>query len=193
MEDGMQFPPVPEWNAAHVILVHFPIGLLLFTPVMLLLALLARKSGRQFAIAAFVVLLAGSIAAQVAVMSGEAAEELAAEQGIHDDPAMHEALEKHEEGALLARNLFAGITILYLVYLLLPAVRSGRLGEGAQAAALLVFLLLTLGSGLILVNAAHAGGQLVHVHGILAPLDDSAGATSAAEGASSEERPEEAE
>ena len=37
------FPPMPSWEAAHPLVVHFPIGLLFFAPVLLVMPAIDRK------------------------------------------------------------------------------------------------------------------------------------------------------
>src|SRR5690242_3293689 len=161
--DIMEFlkpPSIPPWNAAHVILVHFPIALLVFTPFLLLLAFLFRSMSRAFAVSAGILLICGTIAAQVAVMSGGAAEDLLKAQGINSedaDPAMKEALHEHEEGGELVRNIYVALSVLFLIYLLAPAVRNDSIGPAANAGLLFLFLVLTGLGALIVANTAHLG------------------------------------
>lgn len=172
-------PPLAPWNGMHVLIVHFPIALLTFTPVMIVAAILFRKWGRQFAAAAGFLLIAGTIAAQVAIMSGEAAEHLAKELAIDADPEASELLEHHSEAAEAVRNIFAMLTVLYWGYLAATGLSKRKPTLAVDISVLAVFVILTGVGALALANAAHMGGELVHSHGILAPLDKQAADASA--------------
>jgi uncharacterized membrane protein len=181
----------------HVLLVHFPIALLAFTPVMILAAIVFRKWGRQFAAAAGFVLVAGTIAAQVAVLSGEAAEEFAEDMGIKADQEAYELMEEHGEAGERVRNIYLVLSVLYWAYLGITGLGRRSLPLGADVAALLLFFLLTAGGALAVANTGHMGGLLVHTHGMLAPMDAEAAAAAAAAaeeaGSSAEPEAEEAE
>lgn len=165
-------PPIPAWNAIHVLLIHFPIALLLAAlPVMLLAALVWPKTSRQFAIAAGLMLVLGTAACYLATNTGEAAEHLANQQGAGDDHELHEAIETHAHYGETARDWYTYFAGIFLLYLLLPVILKKELPVGANAALLVAFLAASGVCGLVLANAAHAGGMLVHAHGLTAPLD----------------------
>jgi len=171
-------PPIPAWNAIHVLLIHFPIALLLAAlPVMLLAALVWPKTSRQFAIAAGLMLVLGTVACYVATNTGQAAEHLANEQGARDDHEIHEAIEKHSDLGEKTRDWYTYFAAIYLLYLLLPVIMKKELPVGLNAGLLVLFLAASGVCGLGLANTAHAGGMLVHVHGITAPLGGPEGTT----------------
>jgi uncharacterized membrane protein len=176
-------PPLPPWNAAHVLLVHFPIGLLLLAaPALLGIALIIPPAARQFAAAAAIVFAIGTAGLYVAAQSGGAAYELAKRQGALDDPEIAKHLNEHADLGVKARNFYTVFTALLALYLLLGTAGQRKVAPGAHAAVLLVFLAGSVGLGLVLANAGHLGGELVHVHGITAPLEGGEAAAEAAEG-----------
>lgn len=170
----IRFPPTPPtWDAWHPILVHFPIGLLPTAGVLVLLALILRKHANPLNLAALVVMVLGTVGLFLAFSSGEAAEEFAPDQ-----PAIHAAVHEHEEAAEAARITFLCFTIAFALYALAlwfvskPKARAWITGVGVA------FLVGYLVPCLMLMNAGHLGGQLVHVHGVHARLGPSAGQAS---------------
>ncbi len=148
------------WNnlpARHAMLVHLPVvfGLMGVIPLIALAATRFRSTTlRWVCLVWFVVLSAG---AATAAASGEEAEEI-----FEDQPTLTalaaEDLEKHEE---LGENgwiwplipaAFIGLTFVSRPKVRLPA------GVGAIAGAIGVAVWIAL--------TAHAGGKLVHVHGM---------------------------
>jgi uncharacterized membrane protein len=159
----MSFPPIPAWDQLHPIAVHFPIALLLVTPVFLLATIVFRRDRKALARAAFVLMLLGTSGAWVAVSTGEAAEELA-----DQTPAAHEILEKHEHLGGDARVAFTFLTLGWALFLVVPAVLRREVGINVWAPATLVYLFFYLWGASVLANAAHEGGRLVHEAGVRA-------------------------
>ena len=78
----MQFPPLPSWDAIHPLLIHFPIVLLLLSPLFVLIAAVVRPPGnRPYMTAALITLLLGTFSVFLAASSGEEAAELADRAG----------------------------------------------------------------------------------------------------------------
>jgi uncharacterized membrane protein len=173
----MTFPPLPAWNALHVLIVHFPIGLLLIaTPVLIGLALMFPKTGRQFVWAAAVILVIGTASSFLAVQTGAAAGDLAEAQGVKDDPVIFQALQLHEKLADETRLAYTILTLAFLLYLFAPIALRRPLNPALNATVLALFLAASAAAGLLLVNTGHAGGLLVHEYGITAHLTDDAAA-----------------
>ncbi len=162
----IEFPPIPSWDALHPLIIHFPIGLLLVAPVLIVLSLFMKKNGRSFAMAALVVMVLGTTATFVAVSTGEAAGELA-----ERTPAVSKVLEHHEELAETTRIIFTVLTLVYAVILFGPKLLRKELDRVPMAALTLVFLLFYMAGSVVLTNTAHNGGMLVHEYGVHALVE----------------------
>lgn len=177
-------PSLPDFNALHVLVVHFPIALLMVAvPLMLLVAVLFTRFSRYFAVAAALFLCLGVGSAYIATLSGEAAEELAEEMGAGEDPVIHEAIEHHAEMAEQTRNAYAIFAAVFLLYLIISGLPRREWSPALNGVLLVLFLAASLAGALSIGNTAHSGGVLVHTHGLLAPLENGAAAAQAAEGA----------
>jgi len=153
-------PPWPGWDGLHPLVIHFPVGLLLTAPVFVLLAMVWPNRG-GYGVSALVMLVLGTAAAFVAVETGEAAAELATRS-----EAINAALAAHATLAETARNVFAALTLLYAVILAVPLVIKRLAGRTWVLATHAVFLGLLLAGTLVMANAAHRGGLLVHKYGV---------------------------
>jgi uncharacterized membrane protein len=164
------FPPIPGWAGLHPLIIHFPIALLIFAPVFVVLAIVFPRARLALALSAGVLMLAGTIAAFVAIEAGQAAAELA-----DRSEAIAPVLERHESLAEQTRNVFAALTLIYAAALLAPRfTKKKQWGGRAFAIMSVLFLAIYSGGVLLLVNTAHHGGVLVHqfgVHSVVAPLD----------------------
>jgi uncharacterized membrane protein len=64
----LQIPPIPPWDSMHVLIVHFPVALLLLSPVFIVIgAVLTPPKGRPYMMAALITLLLGTASLFVAV------------------------------------------------------------------------------------------------------------------------------
>jgi uncharacterized membrane protein len=133
----------------HPIIVHFAIALLLAGVVFRLLSLLGRRF--QFAnIAAASLLLAGTLAAALAVTSGDAAH-----GPVERGPGSAAAVKEHEEWGERARNVFiavAAVEVLALVF-----ARRGKARPFQIASAVI-----GLCGAFLIYEAAEHGGELVY-------------------------------
>lgn len=157
-------PALPPWEGMHPLLVHLPIGVYFAAIVLAFFALLFRKRAGTWMWACVVMLSIATIGAFVAVMSGEAAEDVVGASSQAIERAIHE----HEESAELARNLFV-VTLVSGMALAWAASREIR---SAKVVAPLagVFAIAWAVGAFQLANAGHQGGLLVHLHGIRAPV-----------------------
>lgn len=155
------FPSLPTWSELHPIVIHFPIALLFVAPLFIVLSLIFQKSAKAFTVSALVLMVIGTIAAVVAVQTGEAASE----------PVEHLAqaeaiLERHEDLAELAQWLFLGLTATFAGLSFLPVLLKKTVPPALWVTAHVVFLMAYAGCAGVLGLAAHQGGRLVHEAGI---------------------------
>lgn len=175
----LQLPPLPSWDALHPLIIHFPIVLLLLSPLFIAIgAALRPPKGQPFMIAALLVLLLGTASLFVAVSTGEAAGELAERGG-----AVNAVLESHETLAEQTRVVFAGLSVILLGMFALPRLLHRQQTRLFSTILPLSFLALYSVGILFLVNTAHAGGRLVHEFGVHAMVSGSANQPAAAAGA----------
>lgn len=154
-------PPWPGWDGLHPLVVHFPIALFMVAPVFVALAMLRPARMATFAVPALVLLALGTIAAVVAVETGEAAAELATRTD-----AVNRVLERHAALAENVRNVFALLTLAYAIAVT-ALLRVKRLARPSCASAVhAVFLVLLLAGSALVASAAHQGGLLVHDLGV---------------------------
>ncbi|MBN1867431.1 hypothetical protein JW916_09075 [Candidatus Sumerlaeota bacterium] len=161
------FPPLPPWEGIHPILAHFPIGLLFVVPVLLLISIFRLRQTPCFSIAALILMILGVIGAFLAVFSGAAGASLVFNEV---GPDVQQAIHKHEELAEIARTIFAVLTLVYAALVILPPWLKKPVPSRARLILEVVFLVVWTVGLLVLLNAAHAGGLLVHKYGIRALL-----------------------
>jgi len=164
------FPPLPPYEGMHPIVIHFPIAILLIAWLPALLALLDQKRRNHWLLAAFLLLLLGTLSTFAAVLTGEATEEVVE----HSSQLIEQAIHQHEETAELTRNLFIATTVLAAIFLALRAKLTNpdnptKKKPAVLIGGLIVAIVYILGT-LSLANTAHQGGLLVHDLGIHAPL-----------------------
>ncbi len=160
------FPSFPGWDGIHPAMVHFPIALLLVTPVLLLVSLFSRQTWKTWAGAALVVMLLGTFAVWLAVASGHAAGQL-----VDKTQVLEREIGRHEALGVTTRNLFTILTGVFTVLMLLPVVLRRPLPLAARITLHAVFLVVYSGGTLVLANAASQGGRLVHALGVRAMVE----------------------
>lgn len=165
MNPQLSFPPIPAWNAAHPIIVHLPIGVLMIVPVLLLITLLSKRMRQPFAFMTLVVLMLGLGGIFAAMASGEEAEHAAVVMGEGG-----KVLDEHEDLAEVTRNIFIGLTAIYAVIFLGAVTLGDKLGRKTWIGLHAAFLLLTAFGLLQLAHTGHLGGRLVHQYGVHAPI-----------------------
>jgi uncharacterized membrane protein len=158
-------PPIPSWDGLHPIIVHFPIALLIFAPILIVLGMIFHKNGKAFMVSAFVMMLIGTIATFVAVATGNSAGELAERMA-----NVEAVLENHEELAETTRNIFTALTAIFAAIVFVPMIFKKELGRTVMIPISLAFLLFYGAGAVVLMNTAHEGGRLVHEFGVRAMM-----------------------
>ena len=162
------FPPIPSWDALHPLIIHFPIALLLVTPILVILGIVLPKQARGLFIAALVMMALGTIATYFAVATGEAAGELA-----ERTPGVPAVLERHEDLAETTRGIFTALTVVFAAMLFVPSIFKRTLNRKIAVVVNILFLALYAGGAVFLMNVAHQGGRLVHEFGVRAMISSS--------------------
>jgi uncharacterized membrane protein len=141
--------------------IHFPIALLLVSPLFLILALAMPRRGTMFGIAALILMTLGTAGAFVAVSTGEQAAQLA-----DRTPQINAMLEQHEELADTTRLTFGILTLVYAAILVTPLFLPTLTLPKIRLPLHTAFLLFFLAGTVLLANTAHQGGLLVHQFGV---------------------------
>jgi uncharacterized membrane protein len=169
------FPTIPSWYELHPLVIHFPIALLLVAPLFIIAGILMnRQKGRPYLVAALWLMILGTVGTVLAVLSGEAAAEIA-----HRTAGMPAVLELHQELAELTRDIFGLLTVIFAAILYLPRLLKKEMTTVSARILPLAFLLFYGAGTVVLVNTAHNGGRLVHefgIHAVLAPTNEATNA-----------------
>lgn len=158
----LHLPPWPTWDSLHPLIIHFPIVLLLLSPLFIFIsAVISPAKSRPYMIAALLTLILGTCSLFIAGSTGHAASELAERGG-----AVDAVLEIHESLASTTQIVFAGLSTMLLGIFIVPKVLHREEDRVFSTLLPLAFLSLYSVGILFVVNTAHAGGRLVHEFGI---------------------------
>jgi uncharacterized membrane protein len=166
----MTLPPIPDWQAVHPLVVHFPIALLLIAPLFVVMGAVQKPGrGYRFLLAALILMAVGTISTFIAASSGEAAGELAERV-----PQAKAVLDQHQELAETTEIAFSALTFIFASIVFVPKLLKRNRSRMLSTVLPLVFLVLYATGAVSLANTAHQGGRLVHELGIKAPIHPSA-------------------
>lgn len=156
-----EFPPIPTWTSLHPMIVHFPIVLLLLSPVFLLISAVSRPPhGKPYRTVALILLLAGAGSLFLTAFSGQAAAKL-----VNLNGPVKTILDSHKELAIETGIVFAVLSVILLGIVILPRMLGCEETRLATTWMPLSFLVLYCAGVVLIVNTAHAGARLVHEFG----------------------------
>lgn len=160
------FPPLPPWDGMHPLVIHIPIALIVVTPLLVVIGLVWRKHALGwFMTSAFLMVIAAA-GACLATSTGSAAERLAKKV-----PGARDILEEHEELGEAARNFAIGLAAALVIGTGAYCRWSDRIPRKAIIATGVSYLGVHGAAVLVVANAAHQGGRLVHEVGVRARLN----------------------
>ena len=164
---------LPNWNALHPLVVHFPVALLLVAPLFVLIgALWPRRTNLAFLGCALILMSLGTAGTFVAQSTGEAASRATVQA-----PALAALIEQHEDLAEATGWVFLSLTTIFAV-MLYGLVLVQKRGQPAIARYLpVIYLVLYMAGAVLLIQTAHRGGQLVHQFGVHATMAGEASST----------------
>ena len=114
----LQIPPFPTWDSLHPMIIHFPIVLLLLSPLFVFVgAVMPPSRGKPYMVSGLFILLLGTATLFIATSTGRAAADLAQRGWTFDA-----VLEMHEELGSETRILFAGLSAILLGMFFAPKV-----------------------------------------------------------------------
>jgi uncharacterized membrane protein len=160
-----ELPSFPSWDAFHPGISHFPIVLLLVAPVLIIVGLLSPKQRSNLIALALWFMLAGTLGVYLSAATGDAAKELAPKT-----PEVIKAIEDHENIGSIVRVIFTVLTALLASLQFGPSLLKKQLSSRAFMVLTVLFLLIYVVAALLLYNAAHSGGILVHKLGVHAKI-----------------------
>lgn len=156
-------PPLPAWDGLHPLVVHFPIALAFVAPLFVVLFAAWKSRAREMLLVATMLAAIAAIGACVAVSTGEAAGNIA--EPIEGSDVV---LDRHEELGELARTLLLVVGGVHALALGAFWKWERSLGTRWRWALALTIVIPHALATLVLANAAHEGGRLVHEFGVRA-------------------------
>ncbi len=161
----IEFPTIPAWGEAHAMIIHFPIAILLTAPLFILVGLFFKKNGKFFNYSALILMLLGFFGLAIALASGEASADL-----VSIPKKALETLEKHKELSIIARNLYAGLIMIFALLIYVPLMIKKELTPSLNRIVSILFVVVYMFCSLSLINAADTGKALVHTYGVKAKI-----------------------
>ncbi len=161
----MSFLDLPPWEGMHPLVVHAPLALLFFAPLLAAAHVALGGRMRGLALAVLLAMAGGTVGAAAAVLTGEATAD-----AVRVDGPAEAVLERHEELAEPLPWVFGGLTLVYGVLAFVPGSLARDAGPRPRLVLHGAFLLAWTGALVFLAEAGHHGGRLVHEFGVRAPV-----------------------
>lgn len=163
------FNQIPSWDAMHPLIVHFPIALLMASPLFLAISAAVKpEKSRPWLVGALLLLAAGTVSIFAAASSGKEAAELA-----DRSEAVNAVLAQHEHLAAECEVVFTTFSLALGALIVWSWRRRRDLNRMISTVVPVLFLASYMGGLVFLVGAAHAGGRLVHEFGLHALMPGS--------------------
>jgi uncharacterized membrane protein len=156
---------ITDWGSLHPLVIHFPIVLLFIAPFFILAGQRFQKYLKPFYISSFILMSAGTLFIFMATSTGNYAAE-----PLDLSKEAVATLTNHIELAEQARLIFTILTLIFAGYLLTFTARGKRLHPKMHLWANIIYVVFYFYSFILIINAAHHGGKLVHDHGITSNL-----------------------
>lgn len=160
-------PNVPsDPGALHPLVVHFPVALLLVAPLFLLMGAISKIDRPQLRSCVLVLMALGVLAAWAAVWTGEHAATIARITA----PQAASVIEQHEESAEATAVIFTLLFAVFAIRVAVDYLRKESTVRRPMRVFCIVFLAVYCVCSLVVVDAAHQGGRLVHQFGVRAEM-----------------------
>ena len=118
----LTLPPMPEWQTIHPLLVHFPIALLLVSPLFIVIGILRKPAAvSTFMVTALILMGLGTAGTFAAAASGDAAGEF-----VEKIPGVTAVLEQHEALAESTEIVFTALTVIFAAIVFVPRLMKSQ-------------------------------------------------------------------
>lgn len=150
----------------HPLVIHIPIALIVITPLLVVLGLAWRKRALGWFMGSALLMAIAAGGACLATSSGSAAEDFAEKV-----PGARDVLEEHEELGEAARNFAIGLAAALVIGTGAYWRWGDRIPRKLIITTGVLYLVANGAAMLVVANAAHQGGRLVHEVGVRARLN----------------------